>query len=303
MNELENILGVNRNMLGHIMKTAVIKAMNAIRQERYVFTSETKASETGKARDIVTSADLKAQEIYLNVFRKLLPDFGIIAEEEKFRRPHATKRKVYITIDPLDGSDGFERGQSFGVSTMIAVAVEIEIVAAFVGDINTDEIFFLWPGSDVVELLDNGSARMEKRRLAIDPNRPLKGQYILLRKPPNRYSEVSRKIIALDTAKPLFKSLNVIGGSIGLSFSQLWKGVFGALLLGTSYETPWDSAPVIGISKKMGFKFFALDPYDPKNIREINPKPIEKIYKRDYEILVIHESRKREFLDWARKNL
>ncbi|OGF26848.1 hypothetical protein A2303_01745 [Candidatus Falkowbacteria bacterium RIFOXYB2_FULL_47_14] len=303
MNGLEEILGINRNMLGHIMKTTVFKAMNAIGQERFVFTSEDKASETGKAHDIVTSADRKAQDIYLNVFRELLPDFGIIAEEEKYRRPHSTKRKVYFTIDPLDGTDGFSRRQSFGVSTMIALAVEKEIVAAFVGDINTDEIFFLWPGSDEVELLDNGSARMEKRKLAIDPGRPLKGQYVLLRKPPNRYSEVSRKIIALDTADPLFKSLNVIGGSIGLSFSQLWKGVFGALLLGTSYETPWDSAPVIGISKKMGFKFFALDPADPKNIREINPKPIEKIYKRDFEVLVIHESRKEEFLAWTRENL
>src|SRR3989339_334614 len=61
MNGLEEILGINRNMLGHIMKTTVFKAMNAIGQERFVFTSEDKASETGKAHDIVTSADRTAR--------------------------------------------------------------------------------------------------------------------------------------------------------------------------------------------------------------------------------------------------
>ena len=60
------------------------------------------------------------------------------------------------------------------------------------------------------------------------------------------------------------------------------------IFLEKNYETPWDSNPVIGISKKMGFRFFRID---KNKIMEINFPPVEKIIQRNYELLVIHKSR------------
>jgi len=302
MEKLEEILGMHPNTLGHIMKNAVIRAMNAIRRERANFTSEAKASVTGKANDIVTSADKRAQKIYLEIFRERLPDLGIIAEEENLIIPHRTKVKAYLTIDPLDGTAAFARGQTFGTTTMISLVIGKEVVAAFVADIDTGEVFMLWPGADKVQLYRHDSPYGETLDLKIDAGRALNKQYVLLRKAPSEYSAKAQEIISLNGPEALFKGLSVIAGGIGFSFNQILKGVFGALLLEKSYETPWDSSPVIGLAKKLGFKFFFIDPENGKNIREICPKPIEKIYKRDFEILVIHESRKKEFMDWVRKN-
>lgn len=297
-------------VLGRIMRHALGRVMNIIRYERSVFTVESKAGVTDKERDIVTSADKKAQAVYLEIFRSYFPDFGIIAEEESGGFVlYRTKRRIYFTIDPLDGTKAFARGQSFGVSSMISLVVDKEVVAVFIGDIDTEEIYELWPGADEVRYHRRGFPG-ETRTLKIDANRSLREQYVLLRLAPHHYSRSARQLFKFNeqispapALKPLFKSLSIICSGAGISFSYLWKGVFGALLLEKGYETPWDSSPVLGISRKLGFKFFMIDSLDAKNIREIGPKPIERVYKRDFEVLVIHESRKKELLDWVRENL
>jgi hypothetical protein len=54
-------------------------------------------------------------------------------------------------------------------------------------------------------------------------------------------------------------------------------------------ETPWDSTPVIGISKKLGCVFLKPN-IDGTGWVEYDPiLPTEK-YKRDHDILVIHKN-------------
>ena len=47
----------------------------------------------------------------------------------------------YITVDPLDGTKAFIRRQSHGVGTMVAMVEEGQVVSAYVGDVNTQEIY------------------------------------------------------------------------------------------------------------------------------------------------------------------
>ena len=74
-------------------------------------------------------------------------------------------------------------------------------------------------------------------------------------------------------------------GSIGLTFARLWKQEVAAVLLLPSYETPWDSAPILGISRKLGFVCVRMDTRE-----EIELHPPHEPAPRDYEMLVIHRA-------------
>ena len=52
------------------------------------------------------------------------------------------------------------------------------------------------------------------------------------------------------------KSYEVEGGSIGIWLARLWKREVGAALLLPGVETPWDTAPIFGISKTLGYRFY-----------------------------------------------
>src|SRR3989339_325735 len=247
MRNLEKILGYNSHSIGIIMKEIVRRVANAIREERFIFEKETKTGYDGNFNDLVTSADRKAQKIYIKLLQENFPNFGIIAEEKELIIQHKTKHKIYFTVDPLDGTKAFSRRQSQGVSTMISLVIEDEIIAVFIADINTQELFGFRPCSqNIWRIYQTGGCD---------------------------------KAVKLEICPDL---------SIATSFSLLWKSEVGGLLLEKNYETPWDSNPVIGISKKMGFRFFRID---KNKIMEINFPPVEKIIQRNYELLVIHKSR------------
>src|SRR3989339_198873 len=83
MRNLEKILGYNSHSIGIIMKEIVRRVANAIREERFIFEKETKTGYDGNFNDLVTSADRKAQKIYIKLLQENFPNFGIIAEEKE----------------------------------------------------------------------------------------------------------------------------------------------------------------------------------------------------------------------------
>ena len=268
MRNLEKILGYNSHSIGIIMKEIVRRVANAIREERFIFEKETKTGYDGNFNDLVTSADRKAQKIYIKLLQENFPNFGIIAEEKELIIQHKTKHKIYFTVDPLDGTKAFSRRQSQGVSTMISLVIEDEIIAVFIADINTQELFGFRPCSQNIWRIYQTGGCDKAVKLEICPDLSIAEQYILIRNKPKKHTKQSQIII------DLFKNITVVNGSIGTSFSLLWKSEVGGLLLEKNYETPWDSNPVIGISKKMGFRFFRID---KNKIMEINFPPVEKM--------------------------
>jgi hypothetical protein len=120
-----------------------------------------------------------------------------------------------------------------------------KVVSAYIGDVNTHEIYGFRPGSPRVHRITGYETAEELTY----QKRPLSEQYVLLRDPERGYSEASRRLLTR------FKSWEIEGGSIGIWLARLWKREVAAALLPPSHETPWDTAPILGISQTLGYVF------------------------------------------------
>lgn len=280
-------LNPNGHAIGIILKEIIRRAINVIRGERFNYESQKKIYYDGISEDLVTSADKKAQSIFIRSLVECFPKWGIIAEEEseyQEERKNLDKR-FYFTVDPLDGTKAFDRKQSHGVGTMISLSFEDEVIAAYVGDVNTQEIYGFRPGSNHVWRVNEYDSFQE---LLIDENRPLCEQYIQLATEPTAYFKLSKFLIQHET-RP-FLSYEILGGSYGVNMARLWKSEIGGILLPPHHETPWDGNPVLGINKKLGFVHLSIG--ERSNALTVyNPAATKEKYYRDHDTLVIHKSR------------
>src|SRR5262249_30723561 len=74
--------------------------------------------------------------------------------------------------------------------------------------------------------------------------------------------------------------------SIGIWLARLWKREVGAALLLPGIETPWDTAPIIGISRVLGYRFYRPT---PSGWTSYEPVIGERILHRDHDLLILHE--------------
>lgn len=277
---MPNLGPVNGHIVGRVMKEAVRRATVVIRNERLVFEAHAKEGYGGTMDDVFTSADRKAQDIYLRTIRECFPRCGVLAEEDALTIAPSDGCDAVFSVDPLDGTKAYVRRQSHGVGTMVALVIGSEIACAYVGDINTEEVYGYRPGSDSVHRI----TRLDTfERLDYAGGDLLAESYALLRDPPDVYSELARKTL------PRFKNHESSGGSIGIWVARLWKREVAAVMMPPGWETPWDSNPVIGISKKLGYVFLRPDP-DRKagSWREYDPAPLREKSRREHDTIIIH---------------
>jgi len=287
---LELTGNVNPHIVGIVMKEAVRRAIVAIRSERFIFESQVKQGYSGNLDDMVTSADHKAQQIYVRMLTECFPDWGIVAEEEGLRVPCSLPgEELFFTVDPLDGTKAYVRKQSHGIATMISLVRGARVIAAYVGDVMTQEIYGYRPGSSKTHRI---SEFEHIEALSIDSAKPLREQYILLRKAPDRQGEVIRGLLSREAGHRRFRDLEVTSGSIGASMARLWKGEVGAAVLNPGHETPWDMCPIIGISLQLGFVFLRANAHG--KLERFTPQPVHETRRNEIDILIVHKSRLRE---------
>jgi len=292
---------LNANSVGTLMKEAVRRAIVAIRAHRFTFEARAKLSGRDRATpDVVTTADHAAQEVFVTLLRSWFPTFGIVAEEDHLRVPCThPSADLWFTLDPLDGTRAFMRRQSHGIGTMLSLVCDGQVIGACVGDVMTSEIYAARPDDPTVHRVSEfGIAE----RLHIDPARTLASQWLLVCDRPRRVVPPFITRLGLDvgaspasgTASDLdhggvFAGFESTGGSIGIAMARVWKGEVGGAVFGPyPWGSPWDLYPVIGISRRLGFRFFALGdhgvtPWEPQIDPHGTPVPGE--------ILCIHESR------------
>ncbi len=290
---------LNGHAIGIILKELVRRAIAAIRNQWQSYEIQHKDT-LGRPNDIVTSADKAAQAIYLKSLQECFPYFGIVAEEDGFRKPCLFEQnKIYLSVDPLDGTAAFARNQSHGVGTQVALLINDVIESAWVGDVNTKEIFGFRPGSRRVWRIREYDVA---QKMTVNVMKPLSQQYLLMREGPDSFPPYVKWMLRGDSliSRPkLFKNLEVTGGSVGIAFARLWKGEVGSILLEPFAETPWDIWPTVGISLRMGFVFLRADEhghfirYEPS----YNLEPVEEKGIR----LIIHQSRLAELETWQSK--
>ncbi len=279
-------------LMGVLLKDVVRRAIITIRRERLGFTvfekihGENKSKD--KRRDLTTSADLAAQRLYIDVLKKSFPGYGIVAEEKNLsvNPKKGLVPERHFTVDPLDGTRAFERRQSDGVGTMVALVAgrdkNSHIEAAWVGDVNTQEMYgYSGEKSDVYRVHDF----FEEEKLSVNTKKKLSEQYAISRVPIEKLTNPFRELFS----RHLFRSYHITNGSIGTTMARLWKGEVGGYILSPNYIEPWDEAPIWGISKKLGFVFLKWD--DKKNnFIEEDWQFRKKTYGRPYELLVIHKA-------------
>lgn len=113
-----------------------------IRSERNRF-EQSKVEVKGK-NDFVSYVDKTAEKKIVEQLQQILPEAGFIAEEGTITQ----KNEVYNwVIDPLDGTTNFIHGiPCFAVS--IALMRNKDIVLGVVYEVNFDECFYAWEGSN-----------------------------------------------------------------------------------------------------------------------------------------------------------
>ena len=284
--------------IGNEIQKMVAKAIKIIRDESRELIISEKAAYDATKDDCVTNGDKKAQKMYVREIRRIFPTFGIIAEEKELHILCTdAKHDIYFTIDPLDGTKAYTRGQSHGVGTMIALVCDSKIVAAYIGDVNTGEIYGYTTA-------DKKGFALRKRFGITSPLQPeiersLAKQYLYLRHAPSTQPDLIQKMYRPLGKGGLFKDIEVGGGSIGTAMARLWKGEVGAICINPHFETPWDLTPVLGISQRLGFIFLKVD---ASGIREFEPKIITKVTESTFFQVIIHKKHLAEMRKWIKEN-
>jgi fructose-1,6-bisphosphatase/inositol monophosphatase family enzyme len=273
-----NMGPLNGHSVGRILKEAVRRAATVIRAERQTFEQHAKQGYGGSMDDVFTSADRAAQEVYLRTFRECFPGCGVLGEEDSLSVPAVAPITAYFTVDPIDGTRAFIRRQSHGISTMVALVDGGEVISAYVGDVSSNEVYGYRPGSSRVHRITNLDAFETLNPREVCPGR-LDEVHGLLRDPPDAYSAATQALVKS------FKNYEIMGSSIGTWAARQWKGEVGVVLYPPGYETPWDTTPVIGITKKLGLKWLR-----PEGGTWVEYEPVLplKPAMREHDALVIH---------------
>ena len=169
---------------------------------------------------------------------------------------------AYMTVEGVDGSSALARDQSYGVATQVALVVDGEVVAAYVGDVNTLEVFWFCEPLSIVAHKREGGPIVDLRQ--VDRSEPLAEQHALLCRVP----EFIRSPLIAHFVRPFnafVKSYQVTTGSIAIVSAQLWTGTVGLLVLSEFRPMPWDEAPWIGFTRALGL--VCLRPLRPKGGR------------------------------------
>ncbi len=131
--------------------------------------------------------------------------------------------------------------------------------------------------------------------LRIDAERSLQDQYVLLRDHWSDHSDTINRMVARPSDGGLFRNVQIYGGSIGITFSQLWKGEVGGVILRPHHINPWDWCPPMGITQRMGFKLFYEN---NRTLQEFKHTDVLEESECPHELIIVHQSRREELEEW-----
>lgn len=281
---MSKFMDLNPHSVGIVMKELVRRAIETIRNVQFTFEVTNKVGYTGKMDDMFTSADKAAQTVYLRSLRECFPKYGIVAEEDYFRIGARNPAGLFFTVDPLDGTKAFVRRQSHGVGTMLSLCTPEKFIAAYVGDVNTREIFGFRPNSRTVHRISEFNMSQKLLPGLLD----IGGTYVELRDPAEKYSATTQRTVGM------FRGQTVDGGSIGTWLARLWKSECSAAIINPSKETPWDANPINAISKRLGFVFMKPNRRGDGWVR-YHAKPQTEIVDCEHDIMIVHGSNAHKF--------
>lgn len=195
-------------------------------------------------RDIVTQADLAAEDLIIKEILAGCPDAWIISEERYGHRTAHPERPSWY-IDPLDGTTNFARGlPSFCVS--IAMAQAGELVCGAVYDPLRDQLFYAQRGQ---------GAYLNEDRLQVSDEENLTGAIVLLDWPREQDFRI-KSGRALQNLLPLTSAVRSTGcAALSLCYIAAgWADLYYQYTL-----SPWDVAAGMLLIQEAGGKITGMD--------------------------------------------
>jgi myo-inositol-1(or 4)-monophosphatase len=142
------------------LRTAVKAAKEAAGIHRRYFNKDSAVRAKSTHFDLVTRADIEAEQAIADIIKADFPDHNLIAEENQYEK---TPSPYSWIIDPLDGTNNFAHGLPvFSVS--IALAKQDELLAGTVYDPLRDELFTAVLG---------GGAYLNSQKISVSANKEL----------------------------------------------------------------------------------------------------------------------------------
>lgn len=275
----------NPHQFKHTVYCLVQRAMLVIHDKLQTAHVEEKATHY-KDIDFVTEADFAAQNIIVSGLREAFPFAGIVAEENGLNTP--VLDGLTFVIDPLDGTKAYVRKESSGVSVMVAAIYRGEIIAVFIGNTWTKEIYYYRPAStNTHRLLDfHRSIKLQP----FDLESAQKRFYLLFRDDPYEFHTFAPQTANFDfqRVKAAIKGFNVSSGSIGVTYTQLWNQTVAGIILRYTTYTPWDTLPVYGLSKRLGYEHYKFQ--DGRFVPHPLPDNLFEVQTVNELVLVCHPS-------------
>lgn len=202
----------------------------------------------------LTQLDLDTEKLLTKGLLKFFPDTGICGEEFGLQGNETR----YWTIDPIDGTAHFVRGNPF-CTTMIALVEENQVVFSLIYDFLNKKLYWAEKGK---------GAFCNKNRLQVS-HRPINRSYISFETNLSKADSLD-KYTDLDAKAVLFHSINC-----GWEFAMTACGKLDGRITYNGFTSIWDQAPgsllvaeAGGIVTNVGSKT-----YDVTNLNVIATNP------------------------------
>jgi len=207
----------------------------------YFGAEKVEAKTKSSCADLVTVADLKAQQVIMEMLSCELPGIQVVGEEKE--NEEASEEVIYL--DPLDGTLNFFHGQKqFAVS--IGYWVKGKPAVGVVFNPVEDDLFFAFSGQGAFR---NGQP------IRVSPHRSL-SQSILATGWPYDKKEIPRVLSSLERLLPLVQEARVWGTS-ALALCYLAAGALEGYWEWGLY--PWDIAAGVVIAQEAGCRITSPD--------------------------------------------
>lgn len=286
-------LGVNYSELGKLAEAItvkVIRLIQAARKENKFTVHEESNPYVMGGKSISTTVDIAAQREYTNVFSVKTPDIGIVAEEKDPLRSFAVSNKSTVwLIDGVDGTTNLVGGALFGYGTQCALLQGKNVPIAIVGDASTGDIFGYYGNSGVFRI-DKYGKRSQIGRVARE--RRLADHSGLRRPTIDLYHPLSQKLLLSGEVG----NVQELVGGIGTTMAQLLTDQIGLFALRPHHERPWDAVPAYALCAKADMVFMTPTK-NGKSFQRWHPTHLKTTYMRTVDLLVMHRSRVREFME------
>ncbi len=228
-----------------VAKKAALDAGNAILE---VLANGFEIAKKGQI-DLITDADLKAEEIILETIQSHFPQDGVLSEENG---PDLKDSQRLWIIDPLDGTTNFAHGFPF-VAVSIALKVGEEYVLGVVHNPFLKETF---------EASQGQGAYMNGERIRVSKVEKISDALLAtgfpyyVKERPQRVLEVFKKMVLL--AQGIRRP-----GSAAIDICYVAKGKFDGFW--EEGLKPWDTAAGMVILKEAGgvISDYEGNPFDP----------------------------------------